>query len=305
MLLLQAAARHGRLLLVVGLICGLVLQDLAQAMRPWLPALVAGLIFLAAFRIGHRQALTSLAGLPRLAATVLVLQVGVPVAVAVAFLFVGLAGTPLAIALVLMTAAPSVAGSPNLTVMAGGDPAPALRLVIAGTAVLPLTVIPVFLVAPVLGDSAGLVFVSLRLVAIIASAAALAFWLRARCLPAPGPEAIRAVDGASAILMAVMVIGLMSAAGPALATEPVRFLKWLGVVFAANFGLQLAAGLLLHGRADRTPLSIVAGNRNIALFLIALPPEITSPILLFIGCYQMPMYLTPLLMRWYYRDIPH
>lgn len=301
MRLLTLAARHGRLLLVGGLVAGLVLQDLAQAMRPWLPALVAGLIFLAAFRIGHRQAFMALAELPALAATVLAFQVGVPVAVALAANASGLAGTPIAIALTLMTAAPSVAGSPNLTVMAGGDPAPALRLVIAGTAALPLTVIPVFLIAPGLGGSAGLLFVSLRLMAIIAAAAALAFWLRSRVMPAPGNEAIRAVDGASAILMAVVVIGLMAAAGPALLAEPARFFSWLAVAFIANFGLQLVAGRVLRNRADRTPLSIVAGNRNIALFLIALPPEVTGSILLFIGCYQMPMYLTPLLMSWYYR----
>ena len=45
------------------------------------------------------------------------------------------------------------------------------------------------------------------------------------------------------------------------------------------------------------PISIVAGNRNIALFLVALPAEITNPLLIFIGCYQVPMYLTPILMR--------
>lgn len=299
--LLVLAARHGRLLLVAGLVAGLVLQDLAQAMRAWLPAMVAGLILISAFRIGHRQAMTSLAELPRLAGAVLAFQVAVPLAVALACLALGLAGTPLAVALTLMTAAPSVAGSPNLTVMAGGPPVPALRMVIVGTAVLPLTVIPAFLVSSGLGGPADLLYVSARLTAIILAAAGVAFWLRARLLPAPEAGQVQAVDGASALLMAVMVVGLMSAAGPALTQEPARFFTWLGIAFAANFGLQLLAGRVLRGRDDRTPLAIIAGNRNIALFLVALPPEITTPILLFIGCYQVPMYLTPLLMRWYYR----
>ena len=47
-------------------------------------------------------------------------------------------------------------------------------------------------------------------------------------------------------------------------------------------------------------LAITAGNRNIALFLVALPPETTDALLLFIGCYQVPMYLTPLLMTRFY-----
>jgi ACR3 family arsenite transporter len=30
------------------------------------------------------------------------------------------------------------------------------------------------------------------------------------------------------------------------------------------------------------------------LFLVALPETVTAPLLVFIGCYQIPMYLTPL-----------
>ena len=55
-------------------------------------------------------------------------------------------------------------------------------------------------------------------------------------------------------------------------------------------------------RATRVPgYAIQAGNRNIALFLVALPPEVTDPILIFIGCYQIPMYLTPMVMARLYR----
>ena len=48
---------------------------------------------------------------------------------------------------------------------------------------------------------------------------------------------------------------------------------------------------------DRPGTALVAGNRNIALFLVALPAETTDALLLFIGAYQVPMYLTPMLMR--------
>ena len=42
--------------------------------------------------------------------------------------------------------------------------------------------------------------------------------------------------------------------------------------------------------------SIYAGNRNIALFLIALPDTVAAPLMIFVGCYQVPMYLTPILL---------
>jgi hypothetical protein len=52
-------------------------------------------------------------------------------------------------------------------------------------------------------------------------------------------------------------------------------------------------------------MAIVAGNRNLALFLAAVPPEMAEDLLLFLGCFQIPMYLTPLtLARLYARAGP-
>ena len=75
--------------------------------------------------------------------------------------------------------------------------------------------------------------------------------------------------------------------------------------FGANYGLQVSTrlGLLAWGkRAIATPMAIVAGNRNLALFLVALPAAVTDPILLFIGCYQVPMYLTPILLAKFHAE---
>ena len=62
---------------------------------------------------------------------------------------------------------------------------------------------------------------------------------------------------------------------------------------------QIAANRALAGAdpAGRVGISVTAGNRNIALFLVSLPAGVIDPVLLFIGCYQVPMYLTPILMR--------
>ena len=63
--------------------------------------------------------------------------------------------------------------------------------------------------------------------------------------------------------------------------------KYLALLFYYNGTAAIVAGLLAIG----------AGNRNIAIFLVALPPEILAPIMVFIGCWQLPMYLTPILLR--------
>lgn len=301
---LGIAAKHGRLLLILGLLAGALLPGLAQAMKPWLRELVALLLFLAALRVGPGRLAGSLQRTLPAVLTVLIYQLVLPLlAVGIAHM-AGIATTPAALAVVLVLSAASIAGSPNLAILSGADPAPAFRLLIVGTALLPLTVIPVFHLMPALGRGAEVLLPAARLLVVIAVAALAAFALRKTVLVNPGPAGVAALDGASALAMAVVVVGLMSAIGPALRTAPDVLLGWLALAFAVNIGGQVLAAFAL-GRCgvgrDLPSLAIVAGNRNIALFLIALPPAVTDQVLMFIGCYQIPMYTTPLLLSGFYR----
>ena len=70
---------------------------------------------------------------------------------------------------------------------------------------------------------------------------------------------------------------------------------WLGFALLLNFGTQILT--FRASRQKNAGAAIVSGNRNIALFLIALPEAVIDPLLIFIGCYQIPMYLTPILLR--------
>ncbi|NGO54115.1 hypothetical protein [Allomesorhizobium camelthorni] len=302
--LLNQAAKHGRLLLVLGLVAGIALPGFALALKPWIGEMVAALLFLAAFRVGPRQALGAARDIGFSVGVVLVFQVLFPVALIVFMVGIGWTGI-LPTALVLMAAASPISGSPNLTAMTGHDPAPALRLLIVGTALLPLTVLPAFWLTPALDNPSQVFTAAGRLVLIIFAASGLAFILRWRFLNDLSANGLQAIDGASAIAMAVVVIGLMSAVGPAIFSDSPGFAINLAVAFSANFGLQIIMATLLRRSGRRrlaAPLAIVAGNRNIALFLTALPAAVTDPLLLFIGCYQIPMYLTPLLLGRFYRD---
>ncbi|KIC30717.1 hypothetical protein [Leisingera sp. ANG-M6] len=296
---LAFAARHGRAALVLGLLAGLLLPSLAAALQPWLPQMVAGLLFLNAYRIGLRKAAGGLAdGIGTLKAITL-LQVALPLlALGIAALF-GVAQTPAAVALILMLSAPSVTGSPNITALMGHAPEPAFRLLITGTALMPLTVIPVFLLAPGLGDLGEVLRAAGRLIGAIGLTVAAAFLLRRLTLPQMREDQAKAIDGLTVIALAVIVVGLMAALGPALRMDPLLVLQWLGFALAANLGLQALVFAVLRRRAGSgaVPVSVVAGNRNFALFLIALPAATTDPLLIFLGCYQIPMYLTAILMK--------
>ena len=215
----------------------------------------------------------------------------------------GIMAQPLAMGVALMLAAAPITGSPHIAWMVGADPAPALRQMVVGTALLPLTALPVFWLLPAFGSHLQVVASVARLLVLIGLAGGLALALRHwRIVPGSAPV-LAAIDGTATIALGLVVIGLMVAVGPALRAAEAGFFITLGLVTVLNFGLQIAASLIV-GRQDpalAAPLGIVAGNRNIALFLGVLPVGLVSDLLLLIGCYQIPMYLTPLILRRWYR----
>jgi ACR3 family arsenite transporter len=303
---LGTMSRHGRAVLVAGLLVGILLPGFALAMKGLIPEMIALMLFLAALRVGPQQAVGAARDLGFSLGLILALQVALPVLVALACHIAGWSG-PLALALTLMAAAAPISGSPNLTILAGGDPAPALRQLIVGTALLPLTVVPVFWLVPHLGNGGSVLTAATRLLLIIGLAATAAFLIRGFILHRPSQTVTQAIDGLSALVMGLVVVGLMSAVGPAIRTQPLALGVNLVAAFAANFGLQIAAALTMRRSGLKRyalPIGIVAGNRNIALFLTALPATVTDPLLLFIGCYQIPMYLTPILLRSFYAAFP-
>ena len=150
-----------------GLIAGIALPSLAEALKPHIQILVAALLFFAALRIGPGKIDGAMSRMRDAAVPVLLFQVGMPVTATAVFMGLGLSGTPVALSLILMLAAPPVLGSPNLAALSGADPAPAFRLMVIGTAVLPLTVLPVLALMPGLGQASVIVSAAGRLLAVI------------------------------------------------------------------------------------------------------------------------------------------
>lgn len=303
---LAGLARHGRYVLIAGLVAGALFPGLAVAMRPTIVPLIALLLFLSALRVGPRQMLGArpdLAGPVRIA---LLYQVALPLAAVLVLL--PWSGTPAAAFVVLMLAAAPISGSPSIAVMVGGDPTPAMRQLVVGTALLPLTVLPVFWFVPAFGAPQAVLLAAFKLLGVIVIATVAALVLRETVLRRPSANALEAIDGLSALALALVVIGLMSAIGPALRSDPASVANGVLFVCLVNFGLQVVAAMLTRrfGRpAQATAFGIIAGNRNVALFLTVLPPETIDALLFLIGCYQVPMYLTPLVLgRFYARAQP-
>lgn len=232
------------------------------------------------------------------------LQLLFPIVILLIARSLGFGGHPVTVALVLMFAAPSIMGSPNLVMMLGAGPDHALRLMVLGTLLVPVTIWPIFALAPDLGGAAAVVPTALTLLLTIGVTSSAALILRATILRTPSQRTEQRLSGLSSVTLAIFVIGLMPQVSKVALSDPAQLLAWGALAFAANFGAQALVWLCSKDqpRDSRIALSLIAGNRNISLFLVSLPPDVTAPILVFIGCYQIPMFLTPIVLKRVYAE---
>jgi hypothetical protein len=285
--------------LVAGLVIGLLLPSLAHAMVPWLPEMVAALLTITALRIGHDAVRGAISDLWWGLGAVATLQLALPLASIGALTLTGLVDTPAGLALVLVTATPAITGSPNLALLLGLDALRMIQIMILGTAVFPFTVIPVLLLSPQVGALGDIIGSSGVTLAVIIGSTALGFIWRAIVFPTPTPTQIATLDGASVLAFSVIAIGLVAPLNAALRATPDVVALWALLSFSICFGLQAATLFILRTSQLKPlagPLAIGAGNRNIALFLVALPQQTMAPLMIFIACWQLPMYLTPILL---------
>lgn len=302
--ILWLASTHARLCLIVGLAGGLLLPGFSATLVPWLPHMVAILLTTTALRIGHRAALGAVSDLRWGLGAVAVLQMLVPLICLALLTLVGLQDTPAALAIVLTSAAPAITGSVNLALMLRLDAGRMMQILVLGTAVFPLTVLPVLAFLPQLGPASDVIIAALRLLAVIVLATSVGFLIRHIAFAKPTDGQTKALDGLSVLAFSFIVVGLMAALNPALRADPLLVARWALLAFAIGYLQQLATLLILRRsrlKAVAGPLAIGAGNRNIAIFLVALPPEVIAPLMIFIGCWQLPMYLTPMLLPRLYR----
>ena len=306
--ILWLASTHARLCLIGGLAAGLLLPSVAQAMVPWLPHMVAALLTITALRIGHRAATGAARDLRWGLAAVAILQMALPMALLLVLSLFGLQDTSIALAIVLASAAPAITGSVNLALIMRLDGGRMMQILVLGTAIFPLTILPVLAMLPQLGPATVVAFAALKMLLVILLSTATGFALRAWLFPHPSSGQIKALDGASVLAFSIIVVALMAALNPALHSDPWAVAGWALLAFTISYALQIVTLLVLSRTQLRPvagPLAIGAGNRNIALFLVALPADILAPLMVFIGCWQLPMYLTPILLPRLYAKVLH
>ncbi len=262
------------------------------------------LLAFAALRIGFSDAVKVLGLIKETLLIVFVYQVIFPLIGVGFFIYLGLGGTVIALVITMVLASPSITGVTNFAILLGHRPEPTFRVLVIGTLCLPITIIPVLWFLPAAGSLNEVIWISIELSTLMGLSIALGFIFRAVVIPELSSDQKIALDGGSTVLLAVIVVGLMSSIAPTFNENPKTLVFWLLVAFSVNYGLQLITHMIFLmvglGRQDAS-IAIVAGNRNVAIFLMAAAVSDSEEFLIFLSCYQVPMYLTPILMRWMYK----
>jgi len=241
------------------------------------------------------------ADLKRTLFLLLAIQLILPIVV---LLFMRALSVPVAwqVPITLVGAASSITGGPSIVMMLGGNGSAAIRLLVVSTLALPLTAFPVLALLELHSSQFMLIRTAILLTLVVLGAYTVARLLRRWVLNAYSENQREVLDGLAAMVLAFIVLGLMAAIHMAW-DEPGLLLQTLFWACLVNFAYQLLGLGLNHLFSMKLPivLGVMTGNRAVAIFLTALPASTYQPFLLFIACYQIPMYLTPLLGNYVYR----
>ncbi|MEM9129459.1 MAG: hypothetical protein AAGA97_07040 [Pseudomonadota bacterium] len=302
--LLAWSGRHAKWVLASGLVIAILLPSLARTLSQHLTPMICAIMFIGAARLRPSEFPSLLISPFGSVLHVLLMQLGLPALAAAVFWFCGLHEQLFAKTIILLLAASAIVSSPNFAAIMKLDVAISMRLLFWSTVLVPLTSLPIFVF--LFGDAAlqDVLWASLRLVVIITVSGSLGLAFRWFVLPCLSDQGEIRLDGVSAIALAIFVIALMPEITSIAFSNPILLTGWIALAFAMNFGtqvitLRLASKSNNHEAAGA--FAIAYGNRNLALFFAALPLELSGQFIVFLAAYQLPMYLTPMLLAGLYK----
>ncbi len=290
------------------LFVGIVLPDLARLARPVLLPAVLFLLASAILRMDWSKLAEPLARPLRLVFLVLLLMVAIPCLVAGLTKLVPLPGE-LALAIGLFATAPMLVSVTAYALMLGLDARWALVLLVATSLALPLLLPPLALALLGLQVEAGPLALTGRLALLVGGAFAAAYIVRRVAGLAWLQRNDGAIGGAGVFVLVLFAFGAVDGFADTLRAEPAKVAIFMLAAFAANYGLQGLAALLLIplekplglARSQTLAAALAAGNRNFALVVGAIGAPSGSDLFLFFTCIQFPIYMIPLFLGGLYR----
>ena len=298
---LVALSRRGKWVLPLGLAAALLFPKTAVVMQSAIAPLLVAILVISFLQINQSLREIWAGNIRQTLLLVLLMQVLLPIALLLVLRGVG---APLSVQApaTLVAAASCIMGGPSIVMMLNGNGAMAIRLLIASTLALPLTALPSLALLSLHPSGSLLLRTAVILTFVVLGSYAAATALRKFVFGEQTQVQRQCLDGAAALLLALIVVGLMAAIHTSW-DNPQHLAITLAAAVVVNVGLQLVGLALNHLLKLNMPivLGVMNGNRAVAIFLTALPASVYQPYLLFIACYQIPMYLTPLVGGYFYK----
>lgn len=303
--MLEWFARHGGALLAISIFVGVAIAPLSSALRPLLTPAVALMMTLVLLRIDLVQVM---AWLRRPAVVLFLCAWLLIVSPLVTYAVTRVAGLdgPLGAAVVLMAASCAVTTAPAFARLVGLDAEISLVVAVLTMALLPFTAPPLALGLLGLDLAISVTELMLRLLLIVGLPALAAIALRRALGPARLERMARPLEGSVVLVLVVFAFAVMDGVQARLLADPFWVLGGVLVALAANLGLNGVTALALMpvmGRVAGLTAGLLSGNRNQAILLAVLPASADPSVLLFFALGQIPMYLSPFLLRPIYEAV--
>ncbi len=297
-------ARRGSSLLAVAIFGGALFPPLARAAHPLLSPIVFVLMVAIFLRVDLPGTFAHLRR-PRRAAIMVAGQLLISPLLMAAIIAPLHLEPSIAAGLIIFAAGCAATSSPAFARMVGLDPDLSLVVALASTLLVPFTAPPLVALLAGIALPIGTGAFTARLLFFVALPALLSLGLR----QAIGPDRLavwgEAIDGALVLLLFFYGFGVMDGLGARALADPAWVAIALAAAFLADYALNAMTTLALWPLGARTAAAagLMAGNRNMALFIAVLPASADNRITLFFGLCQFPLFLSPFLLRPVYRRL--
>ncbi len=290
-------ARRAIIVLALGVFAGLALPALASSLRPIMSLSIGILLILSVMRMDLPHVRDLLARPLTLGFAILLVLVISPIVV---WLASGMASQPsgLVLAVILMAAAPPITASPAMASLLDLDSDLCLLVMVGALFLAPFSV---SVVAHVLSFTMTITVWELffRLLGFVVLCSALGFFLRRVVGMHRIREAKSTLDLVAVIWLLIFAIAIMDGVMARALQEPARVLAVVLLSFVANVGLFGLGAIATRALGWRKSFAVGLGaaNCNMGLLLAVLPRDIDDDIFLYFAIAQIPMYLTPALLK--------
>jgi len=289
-------------LLACGVFAGLLIPPLAHAMVWFITPNVVLLVTLVLLRVDVSAAIHHLRRPWRLVAIVVFYLIVVPfITTAIVRLLPMDAGLRAAV-IIFSTGAAASSGA-AFARMVGLDPELTLIATLVGIFIVPLTGPPLSDVLAGIDLNITVAGFMLRLALVVGVPLLLSVAIRRLAGRARLEPYGQALDGLVVWLVVLYGFAVMDGLQAKALAEPWWVAQATLAAFVSNFGLNLLTTLVFLGYGIRSAASagLMSGNRNMALYLAVLPAATDHRIALFFGIAQIPLFLSPFLLRPIYR----